>query len=230
MLIGAAALALGLLASALTRNQIVAATLSFVSFFVLLLVGALEAQVGDPRLAAVAAALSLFRIMEDFGHGIVDSRQVVLLVTVVVLALAAAAARSRRCATDADRRAGDAALIAASGRRAGRGHRAHGQLPGRAALRARRLDAGAALRAVGQDVNVLQHLSRPVDGDIFMYPGRDSERARALGGMVRELAIDSRATRPGGSTPRSSTRPEPGRAEAAAKKYGIGATRWGRAS
>ena len=53
--IGAAAMAVGLLASALTRNQLVAATLSFVAFFVVLLVGALEGQVRSPALAAVAA-------------------------------------------------------------------------------------------------------------------------------------------------------------------------------
>ena len=48
VLLGAAALAVGLLASALTRNQLVAATLSFVAFFVVLLAGALEGQVRAP--------------------------------------------------------------------------------------------------------------------------------------------------------------------------------------
>ena len=93
VLLGAAALAVGLLASALTRNQLVAATLSFVGFLAALLVGALEATVRAPALAAALRRYSLFRVMEDFGHGIVDSRPVALLVTVVVLALAAAAAR-----------------------------------------------------------------------------------------------------------------------------------------
>ena len=40
----------------MTRNQLVAATLSFVAFFVVLLVGALEGQVRSPALAAACAA------------------------------------------------------------------------------------------------------------------------------------------------------------------------------
>ena len=69
------------------------------------------------RAPAVAAALrrySLFRMMEDFGHGIVDSRPVVLLVTVAALALAAAAARIAGLrGPSAARRAAGAALVAA---------------------------------------------------------------------------------------------------------------------
>src|SRR5262245_60562816 len=87
LLIGGAALAVGLLASSLTRNQLLAATLSFVAFFGTLLVGALEGQVRSPALAAALHRASLFRMMEDFGHGIVDSRPVLQLVTVTVLAL-----------------------------------------------------------------------------------------------------------------------------------------------
>ncbi len=49
VLLGAAALAIGLLASAVTRNQLVAATLSFVGFLAALLAGALEAAVRDAR-------------------------------------------------------------------------------------------------------------------------------------------------------------------------------------
>ena len=61
-------------ASAVTRSQLLAATLSFVAFFVALLVGAVEGQVRAPALAAALRRASLFRMMEDFGHGIVDSR------------------------------------------------------------------------------------------------------------------------------------------------------------
>ena len=56
--------------------------------------GGAGAVAGAGRRAS--AALSLFRMMEDFGHGIVDSRHVVLLVTVTVVALLAATVRGRR--------------------------------------------------------------------------------------------------------------------------------------
>ena len=57
-----------------------------------LLIGALEGQVRSPALAAALHRASLFRMMEDFGHGIVDSRPILLLVMVTVLALLAATA------------------------------------------------------------------------------------------------------------------------------------------
>jgi len=77
-------------------------------------------------------------------------------------------------------------------------------------------------------ISVLRALPRPVDAYVFLYPRRDSERARALSGMVRELA--DRFTR---------YAPErfhveiidpdrnPARAEAMQKKYGIGAYEMG---
>ncbi len=86
---GAAFLALGTLASALTRNQIVAAVLSFVLGFGLLLVGILSVYVkgASPTLSHVLEFLSPFRQMQDFSRGIVDSRHVVFLVSVVVISL-----------------------------------------------------------------------------------------------------------------------------------------------
>ena len=60
--------------------------------FTLAWVYALEGQVRSPGLAAALHRASLFRMMEEFGHGIVDSRPVVLLVVVTVLALLAATA------------------------------------------------------------------------------------------------------------------------------------------
>ncbi|HET6146786.1 MAG TPA: Gldg family protein [Polyangia bacterium] len=218
VLIGAAALALGLMASSLTRNQIVAATLAFVSFFVLLLLGVLEGQVGDPRAGAVLRRLSLFRMMEDFGHGIVDSRHVVLLASLGVLALLAAV----RAVAALRARPGIAtpllSLVIAV---------MVNYLAGRHYLRGDW--TRARLYALsGKTVSVLRTLPRPVDAYVFLYPRRDSERARALGGMVRELC--DRFTR---------YAPErfhveiidpdrnPARAEAMQKKYGIGAYEMG---
>ncbi|HXT99807.1 MAG TPA: Gldg family protein [Polyangia bacterium] len=232
LLLGAAAMAVGVAASALTRYQLVAAALSFVSFFVVLLVGALEGQVRSPDLAAAIRRASLFRMMEDFGHGIVDSRHVVLLVTVTAVALLIAVA-----------------LLA----------RLRGPLP-EDAPRARRLPAWTAallLGAIAVMVNVLagrhfargdwtreslydlsprtaavlRALPRPVEATIFLYANRDSdkahavaERTRAVTGLLRELT--QRFTRyAGGRFHAVEVDPDrdPQRAEGAMTAYGIGA-------
>ncbi|HTB59424.1 MAG TPA: Gldg family protein [Polyangia bacterium] len=229
VLLGAAALAIGLLASALTRNQLVAATLSFVGFLAALLAGALEAEVRAPGLAAALRRYSLFRMMEDFGHGIVDSRPVALLLTVVVLALAAATMRvgALRGPSPADaplaRRWSPrlaAILVAAIALMAN-------------AIAARHFVRGdwtrASLYALSDEtVNVLRDLPRPVTATIFLYPKRDSERARAIAGFVRELTERfSRAS--DGKFQAEIVDPDraPDRAEAAAKRYGIGAYEMG---
>ena|GEM_PF-53228 len=228
-LLGAAALAMGLLASALTRNQLVAATLSFVGFLATLLAGALEAEVRAPGVAAALRRYSLFRVMEDFGHGIVDSRPVALLLTVVVLALAAATVRVAALR-------GPVPLDAPRARR---------WSPRLAALlvavialmanviAARRYVRGdwtrASLYALSEEtVNVLSELPRPVSATIFLYPKRDSERARAIAGFVRELT--ERFTRESaGRFQAEIVDPDraPDRAEAVAKRYGIGAYEMG---
>jgi ABC-2 type transport system permease protein len=81
-LVGAASLAVGLAASAVTRHQLLAAALSFVAFVGAILLGAVERSVRAPALAAALRRVSLLRMMDDFSHGIVDSRHVVLLLTV----------------------------------------------------------------------------------------------------------------------------------------------------
>ncbi len=229
VLVGAAALAIGLLASALTRNQLVAATLSFVGFLAALLAGALEATVRTPAVAAALRRYSLFRVMEDFGHGIVDSRPVALLLTVVVLALAAATARVTALRgpvpldAPATRRWSPrlaAILVAAIALMAN-------------AIAARRYVRGdwtrASLYALSDETaNVLGELPRPVTATIFLYPKRDSERARAIAGFVRELT--ERFTRASaGKFQAEIVDPDraPDRAEAAAKRYGIGAYEMG---
>jgi ABC-type transport system involved in multi-copper enzyme maturation permease subunit len=88
LLVGASALALGLFASTLTKNQIIAAVLSFVGLSLLLLVGALgDALYRTGPWAGLLAHVNLFRHMEDFGRGIVDSRHVVYHLGLIVLGL-----------------------------------------------------------------------------------------------------------------------------------------------
>jgi ABC-2 type transport system permease protein len=229
MLIGGAALAVGVLASAATRNQLVAATLSFVAFFAALLVGALEGQVGSPALASALHRASLFRMMEDFGHGIVDSRPVLQLVTVTVLALLAATALLAR-------------LRGPLPADAPRGRRQPGRigallivaiavmtqiLAGRHYLRGDW--TRASLYALSpRTTSVLESLPRPVEATIFLYPQRDSERARAIAGLLRELV--ERCARVGGDRFHAQfvdPDRDPQRAEAASRRYGIGAYEMG---
>lgn len=90
LLEGAALLGLGTLASALARNQIVAAVLAFVLGFGLLLLGIVPVVARGslpPWLASVFEFMSPWRQMQDFSRGIVDSRNVVFLLSVVVLSL-----------------------------------------------------------------------------------------------------------------------------------------------
>src|SRR4029079_10287730 len=197
MLIGGAALCVACLASAATRNQLVAATLSFVAFFASLLVGALEGQVRSPALASALHRDSLFRMMEDFGHGIVDSRPVLQLVTVTVLALLAATALLGRLRgplpADAPRgwrqpgRLGALLIVAIAVMTQ--------ILAGRHTLRGDW--TRASLYALSpRTTSVLEALPRPVEATIFLYPQRDSERARAIAGLLRELV--ARCERVGG--------------------------------
>ena len=119
--------------------------------------------------------------MEDFGHGIVDSRPVALL------ADGRRRSRSRRrrrarCAARAaaPRRAAGAALVAAAGARllvvaiallvnviAAR-HYVRGDWTARRST-----------RSPTRQSRVLRELPRPVEATVFLYPKRDSERARA---------------------------------------------------
>jgi len=228
-LIGGAALAVGLLASTVTRNQLVAATLSFVALFVALLIGALEGMVRSPAMAAALRRASLLRMMEDFGHGIVDSRPVLQLVMVTVLALLAATAMLARLRgplpADAPHRRWPPTRIAAvlivaiavmtqllAGRHYLRGDWTRQSLY---ALSPR-------------STSVLEALPRPVEVTIFLYPGRDTERARAITGLLRELV--ERCRRVAGDRFHAEfvdPDRDPQRAEAASRRHGIGAYEMG---
>jgi ABC-2 type transport system permease protein len=113
LLCGASALGIGLLCSALSRSQLLAAVLSFVLLTLLLLIGMLADLYAQS--AAVRQALlyvNLLQHMDEFGRGIVDSRRVVLhlsLAAATVL-LAGRALRARPGDTAGGLRAGAEAL------------------------------------------------------------------------------------------------------------------------
>lgn len=188
VLLGAAALALGLLASSLTRNQLVAATLSFVGFFLVLLLGVLEMQVAHPAAVRLLRRLSLFRFMEDFGHGIVDSRHIILAVTAVVLGLLGTgrvlSLRTGRAigGATAPRLLPALAVPALVLLIAGMVN----YLAGRHYLRGDWTRAGVYALS-DKTINILRSLKRPVAVTVFLYPRRGGEEARTLGGLVREL-------------------------------------------
>ncbi len=97
LLMGASFLAIGLFISNLTRNQLVAAALTFSVLLMLLLIN----WVGDtagPMMRAVISALSVFQHFEDFTKGVIDTQHVVYYLSFIGFGLFLAA-RS----VDADR-------------------------------------------------------------------------------------------------------------------------------
>jgi ABC-2 type transport system permease protein len=224
-LVAAASLAVGLAASAVTRHQLLAAALSFVVFVGGLLLGAVERSVRTPALAAALRRVSLLRMMDDFSHGIVDSRHVALLATVTVLALVVATAVLARAR-------GPVPADAPPARR----------WPGRVALPLVALIALLLHQLSGRHyvrgdwtrqslyalsdrtVAVVSALPRPVDVTVFMYARRETERARVIDGYIRELT-ERLSAHGGGRFRVAFVDPDrdPPRAEAAARRYGIGA-------
>lgn len=79
--IGALFLAVGLFASALTKNQLIAAVLGFAMLFVLILLGLLESLVNGEAAKAALGHLNLLQHMDDFAKGIVDTRPLVYYLT-----------------------------------------------------------------------------------------------------------------------------------------------------
>ncbi len=83
---GAAFLAIGLFASSLTQNQIIAALLAFVILLLLWLADALSQFTGG-RVGDLFRFLSITRHFDEFPRGIVDSRHVVYFLSVIAASL-----------------------------------------------------------------------------------------------------------------------------------------------
>ena len=97
LLMGGSFVAIGLFISNLTRNQLVAAALTFSVLLMLLLVN----WVGDssgPVVRAIVSGLSVFQHFEDFSRGVIDTQHVVYYLSFIGFGLFLAA-RS----VDADR-------------------------------------------------------------------------------------------------------------------------------
>ncbi|MCA9720497.1 MAG: ABC transporter permease, partial [Myxococcales bacterium] len=92
LLVGASFLAIGLLASALVRNQLAAALTTAVTCTITLLAGLLVDQVESTQVAQALQWTSLLVMMQELAQGIVDAHWIYLHVAVVVVLLSAAVA------------------------------------------------------------------------------------------------------------------------------------------
>ncbi len=86
LLQGMAFLAIGLMASALTQNQIIAAVVTFVTLLILWLSDALSRVVGGTA-ANVAQYVSITKRFEDMPRGVLDTKDVVFFLSIVVACL-----------------------------------------------------------------------------------------------------------------------------------------------
>ncbi|MBI4343462.1 MAG: ABC transporter permease [Candidatus Omnitrophica bacterium] len=86
-LLGGVLIAVGVLASSLTRNQIIAAVMAFGAMLVLFSVGVLEVFVRDPEGVKIIRYLSLLEHLGGFAKGIVDTRPIVFYATLTAACL-----------------------------------------------------------------------------------------------------------------------------------------------
>ena len=86
-LLGAVLLSIGILASSVTRNQVIAALLSFVSILLLFSVGILDVFIHDPEAGKIIRYCSLIEHLRDFSKGIIDTRPVVFYATLTAAML-----------------------------------------------------------------------------------------------------------------------------------------------
>ena len=86
LLQGMAFLAVGLLASALTQNQIISAAITFVALLMLWLADALSRALSGPA-AQFVQYISVTRRFEDLPRGVVDTKDVIFFLSIVVVCL-----------------------------------------------------------------------------------------------------------------------------------------------
>jgi len=86
LLLGGGFIAVGLLVSSLTKNQIVAAIASFGTFLVLLLVGWFADTVG-PTFREIVIALSVTEHFDDFAKGVIDTKHLIYYLSFITFGL-----------------------------------------------------------------------------------------------------------------------------------------------
>jgi ABC-2 type transport system permease protein len=86
LLMGGCFIALGLFISSLTRNQIVAATITFAAFLLFWVINWMGSFVG-PTAQAVLAHLSIIDHFDDFAKGIIDTKHLIYYVSFIAFGL-----------------------------------------------------------------------------------------------------------------------------------------------
>ncbi|MBI3010051.1 MAG: ABC transporter permease subunit [Candidatus Omnitrophica bacterium] len=86
-LLGSVLTAVGVLASSLTRNQVIAAVLSFVIMLLLFSIGILDMFVRDPESSKMIHYLSLIDHLRDLSRGILDTRPIVYYLSLTAICL-----------------------------------------------------------------------------------------------------------------------------------------------
>ena len=86
-LVGALFLAIGVLGSALSKNQIVAAIITFALNLLVFMIVFLTNLVNDPRLKDLFGHMSIAEHMDEFSKGIVDTRRLVFYLSATLFFL-----------------------------------------------------------------------------------------------------------------------------------------------
>ena len=86
-LLGGVLIAVGTLASSLTRNQVIAAVLSFVVILLFFSVGIFDAFIRDPHASAMIQYLSIMDHLRDFSKGILDTRPMAFYLSLTAICL-----------------------------------------------------------------------------------------------------------------------------------------------
>ena len=86
-LMGGLFTAIGVLASSLTRNQVIAAVLTLVIAILLFSVGILDIFVHDPEATELIRYFSIIEHARDFARGIIDTRPIILYASLSAIAL-----------------------------------------------------------------------------------------------------------------------------------------------
>lgn len=86
ILLGGSFIGVGILASALTRSQLVAGVIAFGMLLMLWVLGAAAGVLG-PRLSPIIAYLSLAEHFQNFGSGVVDVKDIVFYLSAIVATL-----------------------------------------------------------------------------------------------------------------------------------------------
>ena len=81
-LLGGALIAIGIFTSSLTRNQVIAAVISFVILLLLFSIGLLDIFMKDPEATRIIHYLSFIEHLRDFSKGYFDTRPLVFYLSV----------------------------------------------------------------------------------------------------------------------------------------------------